>query len=173
MRRLGDCGPPLPGAEKGGSESPQPRCWRSVAKQGREQQCGKVGRGGPLQRWKGFCTSTDQLSFSLFHTRGCEKSLPHSKCGNINTVGTDAYHAARAVQLENMQKSPAKTYNCTNLPGISTIIQTLLPGRRGEGELPQRGKRGRPGPRRPLRCLYSCIPDIATFLQRAFFHSVG
>ncbi len=42
----GDCVPPLPVAEEGGTESPQPRLWRAVAKQARERHCGKVGQGG-------------------------------------------------------------------------------------------------------------------------------
>jgi hypothetical protein len=33
------------------------------------------------------------------------------------TVGADAYHAARAEQLTNMQESPAKTYKCGEFAG--------------------------------------------------------
>ena len=48
--RWKDCGPPLPVAEEGGTESPQPRNWRAVAQQAREWQCGKVFNGLPHQR---------------------------------------------------------------------------------------------------------------------------
>ena len=40
----GTAWPPLPVAEKGGPQFPQPRHWRAVAKQAREWHCGKAGR---------------------------------------------------------------------------------------------------------------------------------
>ena len=47
--RWEDCGPPLPAADEGGTESPQPRHWRAVAQQAREWQCGKAFNGLPHQ----------------------------------------------------------------------------------------------------------------------------
>jgi hypothetical protein len=60
--RWEDCGPPLPAAEEGCSESPQPRRWRAkltrekrvtfqawLVKQARERQYGKVFNGLPHQ----------------------------------------------------------------------------------------------------------------------------
>ena len=51
-----DCGPPLPGAEEGGTESPQPRFLRAVAKQARKKQmrqggivCRRCFRAEPLR----------------------------------------------------------------------------------------------------------------------------
>jgi hypothetical protein len=41
-RRAWDCELPLPVAEEGGSQSPQPRLWRAVAKQARERHFGKA-----------------------------------------------------------------------------------------------------------------------------------
>jgi len=41
----GDCVPPLPVAEEGGAQSPQPRHWQAVVKQAWEWQCGKAGKG--------------------------------------------------------------------------------------------------------------------------------
>jgi len=48
--RWEDCGSPLPAADEGGTESPQPRHWRAVAQQAREWQCGKAFNGLPHQR---------------------------------------------------------------------------------------------------------------------------
>jgi len=47
--RWEDCGSPLPAADEGGTESPQPRHWRAVAQQAREWQCGKAFNGLPHQ----------------------------------------------------------------------------------------------------------------------------
>ena len=42
-----NCGLPLPVADAGRTQFPQPRHWRAVAKQAREWQCGKVGKRKP------------------------------------------------------------------------------------------------------------------------------
>ena len=65
QRRARDCGPPLPGAGKGGPESPQPRPLWAVAKQARKGQCGKVE-----EERKGRVRAINN-SVSILSTRGC------------------------------------------------------------------------------------------------------
>ena len=64
--------PPLPGAEKGGLSAPQPRHWRSVAKQDREWQLRQDGRNTQLT----VCTSLRRQTF--FPCRECKESPAQS-----------------------------------------------------------------------------------------------
>ena len=85
--------------------------------------------------------------------RGCEKSPPSSR--------TQEYQHRRGRRpggpAEKSSKhvfAPGKfVQQYVFAGGCLHDFGLYRTGRRGEGELPQRGKRGRPGPRRPLHCL--------------------
>ena len=69
-----DCGPPLPGAEEGGTESPQPRFLQAVAKQARKKQMRQGGidwrnqyRAEPLR----LALPWAQVQGSLYRQKHC------------------------------------------------------------------------------------------------------
>ena len=107
--------------------------------------------------------------------RDCEKSPLHQEHSNINTVGADAYHAARQRKRNNYtypRQNPP--HLCVFRRGFLRVFELFRTGRRGEGELPQRGKRGRPGPRRPLQCqvVFFTTPYFCYFTS-TFFTAAG